>query len=132
MFEPHLQVETERRVPSPIFLAAMIGIRALRHVPVPDEVWTANEAKRDALVRAAIKKHFARCDGVIPSFGRITGYLLAIRPGRNGDLGLPFDIRGERAGPIRTVPRLGEAILSSGGERLSRSIWSQYGSDQRG
>jgi hypothetical protein len=64
-FEPHLQVETEREVPDPIFLAGMIGIRALRHVPVPDEVWTSHEAKRDALVKTAIKKHYARCEGII-------------------------------------------------------------------
>jgi hypothetical protein len=129
-FEQHLQVETERRIPEPIFIAAMIGIRTLRHVPVPDEVWTANETKGDALVRAAIKKHYAHCDGTIPAFGRITGYVLVVKPGRNADFGLPYDVRGNRAGPIRTVPRLGEATLSVNGEKLSQSIWSEYGRDR--
>jgi hypothetical protein len=130
-FEPHLEVETERRIPEPIFVAAMIGIRALRHVRVPDKVWTSTEAKRDALVRVAIKKHYERCEGNIPSFGRITGYVLVLKPGRDGDFGLPFDVHGNRAGPLRTVPRLGEATLSVDGEKLSGSIWGRYGDDRR-
>jgi hypothetical protein len=128
-FVPHLQVETQRQIPSPIFLAGMIGVRALRHVPVPDEVWTASEAKRDALVRAAIKKHYERCEGIVPSFGRITGYDLVFKPGRDADFAVPYNIHGDRAGPLRTVPRLGEATLSSDGQRLAQSIWSEYGRD---
>jgi len=108
----------------------MIGIRALRFVPVPEKIWTADEAKRDALVRAAIKTHYERCEGIIASFGRIVGYVLVVKPGRNADLGLPYNIRGERAGPIRTVPRLGTASLSANGQRLSQSIWSEYGRDR--
>jgi hypothetical protein len=129
-FEPHLQVETERQIPNPIFLAGMIGVRALRCVPVPDVVWTSHEAKRDALVKAAIKKHYERCDGIVPSFGRITGYVLVAKPGKNSDFGLPFDVHGDRAGPIRTVYKLGSATLSVDGEILRQSIWSEYGRDR--
>jgi hypothetical protein len=130
-FEAHLQVETEREVPDPIFIAGMIGIRALRYVPIPDEVWTANEDKRDTLVRAAIKQHYRRCGGMIPSFGRITGYVLVMKPGKKVDFGLPYTVRGERAGPVKTVPRLGEATLTADGQELSKAIWSQYGSDRQ-
>jgi hypothetical protein len=43
---------------------------------------------------------------------------------------LPFDVHGNRAGPIHAVSRLGEAVLSVGGQNLSRKIWSEYGCDR--
>jgi hypothetical protein len=79
------------------------------------------------LVKAAIKKHYAHCDGIVPSFGRIREYLLVFKPGKDADFAVPYNIDGDRAGSLRTVPRLGTATLSAGGQRLSKSIWSQHG-----
>ena len=130
-FAPHLRVQTEREVPNPIFLAGMLGARALRCVPVPNAVWTANEITRDALVKNAIQAHFARCKGSVPAYGRVKGYDLVVRPGKNSDFGIPDDTHGDRSGPIRTVPRLGEASLSVDGQKLSQSIWGRHGPDRR-
>jgi len=82
-------------------------------------------------VRVAIQKHYERCSGIIPSFGRVLGYDLVFRPGKDADFAVPYTVDGDRAGPIRTVPRLGEATLSSDGQRLSQSIWRQYGRRDR-
>jgi hypothetical protein len=35
-FRPHLQVQTERHVPSPIFVAALLTVARLRIIPLPD------------------------------------------------------------------------------------------------
>ena len=42
-FRPHLQVQTERAVPSPIFVAALLTVARLRIVRLPDEALTAND-----------------------------------------------------------------------------------------
>jgi hypothetical protein len=42
-FQPHLQVQTERQNPSPIFIAALLTVRRLRIVPLPDEAFSADD-----------------------------------------------------------------------------------------
>src|SRR5690349_6792133 len=93
-FKPYLRVETEREVPSPIFLAAMLGITNLKAVPLPASTWTLPEDRRDQIVRSAIHQHYRRTQGRIPSFGRTIGYSLVVEPGDGVDLALPFDIHG--------------------------------------
>jgi hypothetical protein len=108
-FVPHLKVETERSVPQPIFVAAMAAMRRLRTVPVPSEVWIANEEMRDEIIRASIMGHFSRSRGHVPAFGMITGYSLVLNAAEGFDMGLPFDIEGRRIGPMKPVERLGRA-----------------------
>jgi hypothetical protein len=45
-FRPHLRTETERQVPSPIFIAALCTTARLRVVPTPDGTWSANPEDR--------------------------------------------------------------------------------------
>ena len=45
-FRPHLRTETERQVPSPIFIAALYTTARLRVVPTPDGTWSANPEDR--------------------------------------------------------------------------------------
>ena len=129
-FKPYLRAETEHDVPQPIFIAAMLGVRNLREVPLPASAWELPEDQRDKIVKAAIRDHHRRTQGRVPTFGRIIRYALIVAPGDGEDLAILFDIRGNRAGPIRTVPRIGEATLCVAGQRLSRSIWGQYGGDR--
>src|ERR1051325_7299071 len=48
-FRPHLQVQVERDVPSPIFIAALLGTKRLRIVELPDMGSAADEADRDKI-----------------------------------------------------------------------------------
>jgi hypothetical protein len=111
-FRPHLQVATERRVPSPIFIAALLTTKRLRIVPLPDEAISADEDTRDRLIRATIIKHYRERRGDVPAFGAITGYALVLLAGYDGvDFGLPFNVMGDPAGAMREVRRLPEATL---------------------
>jgi hypothetical protein len=121
-FRPHLQVETERRIPSPIFIAALLTTRRLRIVPLPDEAISGDEDTRDRLIRATIIEHYREQRGDVPAFGRITGYALVLLAGYDGvDFGLPFNVRGDPVGSVRAVRRLPEATLGTkrGDSRLT-------------
>ena len=41
-FRPHLHVQTERAVPSPIFVAALLTVARLRIIPLPDDALTTS------------------------------------------------------------------------------------------
>src|SRR5580704_12567469 len=111
-FRPHLQVQTERRAPSPIFIAALLSTKRLRTVQLPDAAICADEDARDRMIKTTITDHFREHGGEVPTFGRITGYLLVLLPGYDGvDFGLPFDVNGDQVGSIREVRRLSEATL---------------------
>jgi hypothetical protein len=111
-FRPHLQVQTERKVPSPIFVAALLGTARLRIVPLTDEPFASDENVRDRAVKAVIVEHHREHAGRVPAFGAITGYVLVLIPGYDGlDFGLPFSVSGDREGPWCSVRRLPKALL---------------------
>ena len=113
-FRPHLQVQTERSVPSPIFVAALLTVARLRTISLPDEALTDNEEARDRIVKSIIIGHWRENDGRVPAFGGITGYVLVFIAAYGGfDFGLPFSVAGDRAGAMRKVERLGEASLGT-------------------
>jgi hypothetical protein len=121
-FRPHLQVETERQNPSPIFIAALLTTRRLRIVDLPDEAFSADEDTRNRVVSRTITEHYQSQRGHVPAFGRITGYALVLLCGYGGvDFGVPFNVRGDQAGSMRPVKRLPEATLGArrGGTRLT-------------
>ena len=111
-FRPHLQVQTERVIPSPIFIAALIGTARLRLIALPDDTFAAEDENRDRIVKSVIVEHYRDHAGYVPAFGRITGYVLVLLLGYDRvDFGLPFDVDGNRAGALREVLRLPEATL---------------------
>jgi hypothetical protein len=113
-FRPHLQIQTERSIPSPIFIAALMTTKRLRLVAVPDDTFSAGEDERDRTIKMTIISHYHEQQGHVSAFGAITGYVLVLLPGYAGtDFGLPYDCHGDPAGPMRTVKRLPEAILGT-------------------
>ena len=112
-FKPHLRAETARTRPEPLFIAALIGTARLRHVPIPDQAWQLDAEHRDALVKRAILDHYQTQHGCIASFGEIAGYVLVLLVGYQVDFGIPFDLNGDRAGPMCAVQRLSEATLGT-------------------
>jgi hypothetical protein len=114
-FRPHIQVRTERAVPSPIFVAALLTVARLRIVHLPDEALTANDETRDRIIKPIIIEHWRENDGRVPAFGGITGHVLVLIAGYGGfDIGLPYSITGDRAGGMQKVERLGRATLGTG------------------
>src|SRR5580700_5314459 len=121
-FRQHLQVVTERRVPSPIFIAALLTTKRLRIVPLPDGAFSGDEGTRDRLIKTTIIEHYREQRGDLPAFGAITGYALVLLAGYDGvDFGLPFDVNGYQIGSMRGVRRLPEATLGTkrGDRRLT-------------
>ena len=113
-FRPHLQVQTERAVPSPIFVAAMLTVARLRIIHLPNEALTASDEARDRIVKPIIIDHGRENGGRVPAFGGITGYVLVLVAGYGGfDFGLPYSVTGNRAGGVQTIERLGQATLGT-------------------
>jgi hypothetical protein len=112
-FKPHLRAETARTRPEPIYVAALFGVARMRHVPLPDQVWHVGGEERDKLVKRAICDHCGSQNGYVRAFGEIVGYTLITLPGYWVDFGLPYDLDGNPAGPMRSVQRLGEAVLGT-------------------
>jgi hypothetical protein len=113
-FRPHLQVQTERTVPSPIFIAALLTVARLRIIRLPDEAIAAEGETRDRIVKSIILDHCRENRGQVPAFGGITGYILVLIAGYSGvDFGVRYDVTGEPAGSMQKVERLGEATLGT-------------------
>jgi hypothetical protein len=110
-FRPHLRCETARTVPEPIFVAALIGTARLRLVALPDHTREAGADVRESLIKRAICDHYSERNGHVPAFGAIESYTFVVMPGYLVDFGLPYNLSGDPAGPMRSVARLGEAAL---------------------
>jgi len=127
-FRPHLQVQTERNIPSPIFAAAMIGTKRLRIIELLDRATSSYEEARNQIAMDAIRNHYRENRGWVPCFGEITGYVLVVFPGYDGlDFGLPFDCRGWSTGSMTTVRRLPDALL---GRRRADGRLSRFFKDE--
>ena len=112
-FKPYLRTETARTRPEPLFVAALYGSARLRHAPVSDEVWLLGDGQRDSGIKRAILEHYRAQNGRIPAFGAILSYTLVTLVGYQVDFGIPFNVNGDRAGPMCVVQRLSEATLGT-------------------
>jgi hypothetical protein len=74
-FRAHIQVQTERRIPSPIFIAALLTVARLRIIRLPDEAIAAEGETRDRIVKSIILDHWGESGGHVPAFGGVTWYL---------------------------------------------------------
>jgi hypothetical protein len=120
-FKPHLRCETERAIPEPLFVAALLTSARLRLVPVCPEIWHASADERDRRLKRAIQEHYSERRGRVPAFGAIVGYRAVVMAGYRLDFGLLYNLDGDPAGPMQPVERLGEAVLGTkrGDSRLT-------------
>jgi transcriptional regulator with XRE-family HTH domain len=120
-FRPHLRCETEREIPEPLFIAALLTSARLRLVPVCSGTWQVSADERDRLLKRAIQDHYSQHAGRITAFGAIVGYTAVVMPGYLLDFGVPYDLNGDPMGPMGSVKRLGEAVLGTkpGDSRLT-------------
>ena len=112
-FKAHLRCETERAIPEPLFVAALLTSARLRLVPVCSETWQVSVDARDRQLKAAIREHYREHRGHVPSFGAVVGYTAVVMAGYRFDFGLPYDLDGDPEGPMQPVERLQEAALGT-------------------
>lgn len=112
-FVPHAIILTERKIPRPIFAAAIIGADRLRRVdfdlsksPVTF-VQQAFDGVREKLARWKSDQ--------IPTFGRPTGIVVNYTP----DHAVRFDLEGHEIEVLDRAYRLGEASFSIGKRPIS-------------
>jgi hypothetical protein len=86
-FKPHLRCETEREIPEPLFVVALLTSARLRLVAVCPETWQVSADERDRLLKCAIQDHYGEHAGRVMSFGAIVGYTAVVMPGYLLDFG---------------------------------------------
>ena len=124
-FRPRLQVMTERKVPSPIFIAALLTAEQLRIVYLPEDITTFDQYQQHQIVKEFIQKNYCRTSGHVPAFGRIVGYHFVQFSGfGRDDFGVAFTVDGFPSGGMVAIERLPEAGLGikSGDTRLTGAL----------
>jgi hypothetical protein len=96
-----------------MFVALLIGTDRLLGVELPEAAWASADDERNRLVKRAIREHYDLRRGEIPTFGSIRSYTAVKLPGYGSDLGFPYSICGEPAGPMRPVKRLVQGTLGT-------------------
>ncbi|MBP7632945.1 hypothetical protein KBA41_02155 [Candidatus Ozemobacteraceae bacterium] len=113
-FHPHLFVETERTIPSPIFVAVITGSPYRRFIPV------ASADMSPAEIGDIIRRHYEASKGAIIAFGKITGY----RYQQTFDNGMKFDTDGRFIGlfeaPAESIPHMS---LSCKGREIPSGVF---------
>ena len=65
-FKPHLRCETERAIPEPLFVAALLTSARLRLVAVSFETWQMSADERDRLLKVAVQETTASAGATYP------------------------------------------------------------------
>jgi hypothetical protein len=110
-FVPHAIIVTERSIPSPVHIAAVLGIERLLRVdfaPTADAATLAEQALR------GVQEKTER-DGTVLTFGKSVGFIVNYSP----DFAEQFDLMGQSVGKFETARRLGVASLSISGRALA-------------
>ena len=113
-FVPHAIICTERKIPEPIFVAALVGVAKLKRVDFDASLCTD---QIHTLIQAEIARRQAR-SGTIVSFGKATGYVInwAINQTER------FDLNGQLIEKLPRPERLGTATLSIKGKDIAQPL----------
>jgi hypothetical protein len=114
-FKPHAVLLTERERPSPLFIAAIIGIDELLRV---DFDLTQNpDSFRDQAIDG-LRQKLKRWHGNLPAFGRPTGFIVNYSP----DHAVEFDVTGNPVRIVDQAHRPGQVQYFIGGREVSKSL----------
>jgi hypothetical protein len=102
-FSPHAIVLTERTVPSPIFVAAMIGVEKLLRIDL--------DATQGPV--SFVRQVLDRLPEGVPAFGKPIGFVINYSP----DKAVRFDRNGQPIAILDEAVRPGTAVLLRLGER---------------
>lgn len=112
-FIPHAAILTERKIPRPIFAAAILGVDRLRRVDF-DLSKSPETYVQQALDGLRQKLAEGKSDQ-IPTFGKPVGVIVNYSP----DHAVRFDLDGNAIEALDRAYRLGEATLSIGNRPVS-------------
>jgi hypothetical protein len=96
-FRPHAIILTEHTVPSPIFVAAMIGVEKLLRIDI--------DATQGPV--SFVRQVLDRLPEVVPAFGKPIGFVINYSP----DQAVRFDRNGQANEILKEAVRPGTAVL---------------------
>ncbi len=120
-FKPHAIILTERTRPEPIFAAAFIGVNRILRV---DFDLTADRASfvQQGLNGIRLKlAEFPSPSGVLPCFGRPTGFVVNYTP----DRAIRFDLDGDAVAIVPQAFRVGDVALLAGESEVSPNLFRE-------
>jgi hypothetical protein len=124
-FRRHALITTERRVPSPIFLAVFIGPEVLKRVDF-DPALPIDAIHKQ--VQEVIQRRLDNWDGQIIAFGKATGYVLNWEP----DRAERYDLAGNLLEVLERAERLGGGSLRFRGREVEGpTVRAVIGSERR-
>jgi hypothetical protein len=133
-FKPHAIILTERKIPQPVFVAAMIGADELLQIDFPP--CAAAETYPDLAIEgirtklARWNRDFNRRKSLgsyqLPAFGRPTGFVVNYSP----DHAVWFDLDGNAIDVMSTGHRIGHATLHIKGTSTPLSAILKIGSSE--
>ena len=103
-FHPHAIILTERSVPSPIFVAAMIGVEKLLRIDL--------DATHGPV--SYVRQVLDRLPEGVPAFGKPIGFVINYSP----DKAVRFDPNGQPIAILDKAVRPGTAVLRLGGRPI--------------
>ena len=119
-FKPHAIILTERTVPSPMFVAAVIGVERLLRV---DFDTSASPVQFVKLALGGVKQKMAEWSGQLPGYGRLTGVVVNFTP----DFGVRFGLDGEPRETFEAAYRAGAVDLLIKGRLVPAGLLPQVG-----
>jgi hypothetical protein len=115
-FQPHAVILTERTVPSPMFVAAVIGPERLLRV---DFDARALLIRYSFLALEGIEERMTKWGGVLPGYGRPVGFVVNYEP----DSALRFNLEGRAVEALRQAHRIPEVSLLIKGRPIPTRVW---------
>jgi hypothetical protein len=107
---------TDRRVPSPMFVAGVIGVERLLRVDFDAKASPIGFVK---LALEEVRQRLSQWGSAIPAFGRPTGIVVNFSP----DFGVRFDLDGTPQELFHEAYRVGQAHLSIKGQLILQDFY---------
>jgi transcriptional regulator with XRE-family HTH domain len=111
-FRPHAIILTERQIPQPIFVAALIGVDVLLRLDFDLRLAPATFLAQSL---DGLRQRLKRWRGELPAFGRAVGIIINYSP----DRAIRFDLEGNAIELFDRAYRLGIAQFAIGGRVVS-------------
>jgi hypothetical protein len=133
-FKPHAIIITERQIPHPIFVAAMIGVDELLRIDFPlaasPEMYPDLAIEGIRLKLARWNRNFNRRKGLgsydLPAFGCATSFVVNYSP----DQATAFDLAGNVVEILSKAHRLGHATFHLKGSSIPLNTVLKIGSSE--
>ncbi|MBN2652075.1 MAG: hypothetical protein JXR63_06805 [Spirochaetales bacterium] len=124
-FSPFIYCQAERRIPSPIFAAALMRSTEIRILPLPRNFNTLDAQEQSDIIQDSITEILSRYNRTIPAFGLITAFTLCRKFDEKESQREVYNLEGEiipSPSPELQMIRYGRCTFSAGSNDISRFI----------